>query len=234
MSLRLPPPRPTPYPRCFPGRLPASPQLLPRSRPSAGVRPRRAVSGDAYLRAAAEAPLLVPLPVLGVQDCARGTSGIAAGSPGSGAPRVWEDPGAGRGARAGGRGCGDGDRDPPRPRRALRASERASPLLLVCGSYFFGGAPVLTGCRAAGAMSVSEIFVELQGFLAAEQDIREASPLPPHLLFPTLLFLARLGQLVWSCPVSRFRARWVYFRPPLGSGFDFSASASCTFPISAF
>ncbi|ELV10295.1 Translin [Tupaia chinensis] len=27
-------------------------------------------------------------------------------------------------------------------------------------------------------MSVSEIFVELQGFLAAEQDIREASPLP--------------------------------------------------------
>ncbi|XP_021574754.1 translin isoform X2 [Carlito syrichta] len=28
-------------------------------------------------------------------------------------------------------------------------------------------------------MSVSEIFVELQGFLAAEQDIREASPLPP-------------------------------------------------------
>ena len=33
--------------------------------------------------------------------------------------------------------------------------------------------------RAAGAMSVSEIFVELQGFLAAEQDIREASPRLP-------------------------------------------------------
>lgn len=32
-------------------------------------------------------------------------------------------------------------------------------------------------------MSVSEIFVELQGFLAAEQDIREAS-LPTFLPFP--------------------------------------------------
>lgn len=31
----------------------------------------------------------------------------------------------------------------------------------------------LADSRAAGAMSVSEIFVELQGFLAAEQDIRE-------------------------------------------------------------
>lgn len=33
----------------------------------------------------------------------------------------------------------------------------------------------LADSRAAGAMSVSEIFVELQGFLAAEQDIREVS-----------------------------------------------------------
>jgi hypothetical protein len=37
----------------------------------------------------------------------------------------------------------------------------------------------LADCCAAGVMSVSEIFVELQGFLAAEQDIREASFLPP-------------------------------------------------------
>lgn len=43
------------------------------------------------------------------RDCARGASGIAAGSPGSGAPRVWEDPGASLGARASGRGSGDGD-----------------------------------------------------------------------------------------------------------------------------
>ncbi|PNJ58559.1 TSN isoform 10 [Pongo abelii] len=33
-------------------------------------------------------------------------------------------------------------------------------------------------------MSVSEIFVELQGFLAAEQDIREASPLPSPFPLP--------------------------------------------------
>ena len=36
-------------------------------------------------------------------------------------------------------------------------------------------------------MSVSEIFVELQGFLAAEQDIREARPLSPHPLSLSLL-----------------------------------------------
>lgn len=53
-------------------------------------------------------------------------------------------------------------------------------------------------------MSVSEIFVELQGFLAAEQDIREAS-LPTFFPFPCqagllgpallgLLFSGRMGS----------------------------------------
>lgn len=39
----------------------------------------------------------------------RGASGITAGSPGSGAPRVWEDPGASLGARGGGRGSSGSD-----------------------------------------------------------------------------------------------------------------------------
>lgn len=38
----------------------------------------------------------------------------------------------------------------------------------------------LAGSCVAGAMSVSEIFVELQGFLAAEQDIREVSLFSPQ------------------------------------------------------
>lgn len=42
-------------------------------------------------------------------------------------------------------------------------------------------------------MSVSEIFVELQGFLAAEQDIREAS-------LPILFSFSLPGWATWSRP----------------------------------
>ncbi|KAF0884302.1 TSN protein, partial [Crocuta crocuta] len=65
----------------------------------------------------------------------------------------------------------------------------------------------LIDCCAAGAMSVSEIFVELQGFLAAEQDIREASLLsspPLSLSFlawpprPALLCRSEIRKVVQS------------------------------------
>lgn len=63
----------------------------------------RAVSGDAYLPAAGDnhAPSSAArrLDTRPARDSARGgASGIAAGSPGSRAPRAWEDPGASRGA----------------------------------------------------------------------------------------------------------------------------------------
>ncbi|XP_021053406.2 translin isoform X2 [Mus pahari] len=132
--------------------------------PAQGHRPLkplyRAVSGDACVRAAGEAPPFVPLSGLGAR-ARHGTVRAALQA-------------SRRAARAPvRRGCGK----TPAPAVAQgpvdAAVATATSPLLVCGSHFLVGAPGLTDCRAAGAMSVSEIFVELQGFLAAEQDIRE-------------------------------------------------------------
>lgn len=96
----------------------------------------------------------------------RRAAGIAADSPASCAPRTSKDP-------------SDGRTLGPVDEAAAVAVAFKTDLPVPCGTHLAGHPAALADSCAGGAMSVSEIFVELQGFLAAEQDIREVSPFSP-------------------------------------------------------
>ncbi|XP_078184159.1 uncharacterized protein LOC100408896 [Callithrix jacchus] len=108
-------------------------------------------------------PAFIPKAAGGVSGSEAGSVlGSAAGSQSSGAPRASEDPSDGRGVRPGVRGDNGGCRG---------CCDRFRWLFPESSSL--AALATLADCCAASAMSVSEIFVELQGFLAQEQDIQE-------------------------------------------------------------